>query len=128
MAVILAGWPWRLSSIGGNFLRAMVVGALLFQVVFQTNQLLLAFAFLLVGLPPLYGLTLFYGALVLRLKETDAFIQIAQWISSVLVGVYFPVSLLPLALRIVSWLFRPPGSPTACAARCWACLTCQTIG
>lgn len=108
MAVILAGVALAFIIYSAViFCGAMAVGALLFQVVFQTNQLALAFVFLLIGLPPLYGLALFYGALVLRLKETDAFIQIAQWLSSVLVGVYFPISLLPLALRIVSWLFPP---------------------
>jgi ABC-2 type transport system permease protein len=89
------------------FIGAMLIGALLFQIVFRTNQLLLAFVFLGVGLPPIYGLALFYGALVLRFKETDAFIKIAQWITTTLMGAYFPISLFPLSLRVVSLLFPP---------------------
>jgi ABC-2 type transport system permease protein len=85
----------------------MLVGAFLFRIIFQTDQLILALLFLLVGLPPLYGLALLYGALVLRLKETDAFIQIAQWLTTLLAGVYFPIALFPLPLRLLSLLFPP---------------------
>jgi len=108
MAAILAGVALAFILYSAViFTGAMIVGALLFQVVFQTNQLPLALAFLAVGLPPLYGLALLYGALVLRFKETDAFIQIAQWVTTLLMGVYFPISLFPLALKVVS-LFFPP--------------------
>jgi ABC-2 type transport system permease protein len=86
---------------------AMLVGAFLFRIVFRTDQLILAFLFLGMGLPPLYGLALLYGALVLRLKETDAFIQIAQWLTTLLAGVYFPIALFPLPLRLLSLLFPP---------------------
>lgn len=89
------------------FIGAMAVGALLFQVVFQTNQFLLALAFLGVGLPAVYALALLYGALVLGLKETDAFIQIAQWLITLLMGVYFPITIFPAALKIMSLLFPP---------------------
>jgi len=108
MATILAGvaLAFILYS-AGMFVGAMLLGALLFQVVFQTNHLPLALAFLGVGLPPIYALALLYGALVLRLKETDAFIQIAQFVTSLLIGVYFPIALLPPALRLVSLLFPP---------------------
>jgi ABC-2 type transport system permease protein len=89
------------------FVGAMLVGAFLFRIIFQTDQLILALLFLLVGLPPLYGMALLYGALVLRLKETDAFIQIAQWLTTLLAGVYFPIALFPLPLRLISLLFSP---------------------
>lgn len=108
MATILAGIALAFIIYSAvAFIGAMVVGALLFQIVFQTNQLGLALAFLIVGLPSLYGLALLYGAVVLRLKETDAFIQIAQWLATLLMGVYFPVALFPPALKIVSLLFPP---------------------
>lgn len=109
MAAILAGVALTFIVYSAvAFSGAMVVGAFLFQVVFSTNHLAIAFAFLIVGLLPLYGLALLYGALVLRLKETDAFIQIAQWLATLLMGVYFPVTLFPPALKIASLLF--PGS------------------
>ncbi|MBN1991223.1 MAG: ABC transporter permease [Anaerolineae bacterium] len=108
MAVILAGVALALMLYSALlFVGAMVIGALLFQIVFHTNRLFVALLFLLVGLPPLYGLTLFYGALVLRLKETDAFIMIAQWVLTTLMGVYFPITIFPPLVRIISLLFPP---------------------
>jgi ABC-2 type transport system permease protein len=89
------------------FVGAMVVGALLFEIIFQTDYLLLALTFLGIGLPATYSLALLYGTLVLQLKETEAFIQIAQWLTTLLMGVYFPISLLPAALRLVSLIFPP---------------------
>jgi len=108
MATILAGVALAFMIYSALFfIGAMVVGALLFQVMFQTSNLPLALLFLVVGLPPLYGLALLYGALVLRLKETDAFLQIAQWLATLLIGIYFPITLLPVVLRIVGYLFAP---------------------
>jgi ABC-2 type transport system permease protein len=89
------------------FSGAMVIGALLFQAAFQTQQLPLALVFLAVGLPAVYSLALLYGALVLQLKETEALLQIAQWLITLLMGVYFPISLFPTALKIASLAFPP---------------------
>jgi len=108
MATILAGVALAFMLYSALFFTgAMVVGALLFQVVFQTGNLPLALLFLVIGLPPLYGLALLYGALVLRLKETDAFLQIAQWLATLLIGIYFPITLLPITLQIAGYLFAP---------------------
>ncbi len=108
MAAILAGVALAFMLYSALiFVGAMAVGALLFQIVFQTNQLPIALAFLLTGLPPIYGLALLYGALVMRLKETDAFIQLAQWLITLLMGVYFPITLFPVVLKMISLLFPP---------------------
>jgi len=108
MPVILAGVALAFMLYSALiFVGAMLVGALLFQIIFQSNQLLIALLFLAVGLPPIYGLALLYGALVLRLKEADAFIQIAQWLAALLMGVYFPISLFPAVLKAASLIFPP---------------------
>jgi ABC-2 type transport system permease protein len=108
MATILAGVALAFILYSALFfIGAMIVGAILFQVVFQTGNLPMALLFLVVGLPPLYGLALLYGALVLRFKETDAFLQIAQWLSTLLIGIYFPITLLPITLQIAGYLFAP---------------------
>ena len=108
MPVILLGVALALMSYSALvFIGAMVVGAFIFQAMFQTHYLLLALVFLLVGLPPLYGLALLYGALVLQVKETDAFLQVIQWLATLLMGVYFPITLFPAALRVAGLLFPP---------------------
>ena len=105
---LLLGVALALMSYSGLvFIGAMLLGAWLFQTLFQTHQLGLALTFLGLGLPPLYGLALLYGALVLRLKESDAFLQLIQWLATLLMGVYIPLALFPPALRLAGLLFPP---------------------
>jgi ABC-2 type transport system permease protein len=83
------------------------IGCLLFGVNPLQGDVLLAAAFVLVGLVPLYGLSLLFGALVLRLKETNALVNLLQWVASFLMGVYYPLAVLPRFLRAVALLFPP---------------------
>ncbi len=73
---------------------------------FQGN-LALAYLFILSGLLPLYGMTLLYGALVLKVKEANALINLMQWGVSFLMGVFFPISVMPRWLRAIALLFPP---------------------
>jgi ABC-2 type transport system permease protein len=88
-------------------LLAYFLGALILGINPLQGDLLLAFAFILVGLVPLFGITLLFGALVLRLKEASALINLMQWLVAFLMGMYFPVTVFPQALRIVALLFPP---------------------
>jgi ABC-2 type transport system permease protein len=90
-----------------TFLVAFAVGCLVFQVNPLQGNLLLALVFLTLGMIPLYGMSLLYGALVLQLKEANALIELAQWLVSFLVGIYFPIALFPPLLRAVALLFPP---------------------
>ena len=44
---------------------------------------------------------------MLELKEANALIELAQWLVSFLVGIYFPVTVFPPLLRTVALLFPP---------------------
>ena len=90
-----------------NFSVAFTVGCLVFGVNPFQGDILLALAFLLLGLIPLYGISLLYGAIVLRLKEANAMIQLAQWLLSFLMGVFFPIAAFPRLMRAVAMLFPP---------------------
>jgi ABC-2 type transport system permease protein len=90
-----------------NFGLAFTLGCLLFRVNPFQGDILLALAFLLLGLVPLYGVSLLYGAVVLKLKEANALIQLAQWLVSFLMGVFFPITVFPPLLRILALLFPP---------------------
>jgi len=90
-----------------SFSAAFSLGCLLFRVNPLQGNILLALGFLVLGMSSLYGMSLFYGALVLKLKEASALMELAQWVVSLLMGVYFPVTVFPLPLRVVAWLFPP---------------------
>jgi ABC-2 type transport system permease protein len=86
---------------------AFTAGCLVFRVNPLQGDILLALIFLLLGMIPLYGISLLYGAIVLKLKEANALIELAQWLVSFLVGLYFPVTVFPPLLRAVALLFPP---------------------
>ncbi len=88
-------------------LIAYVIGCLIFRVNPFEGQLLLAFVFILSGLIPLYSLTLLYGALVLKLKEANALISLMQWGVAFLMGIYYPVAVLPPLAKVFALLFPP---------------------
>lgn len=86
---------------------AYLFGCLVFQVNPFSGDVLIAFLFILFGLIPLYGMTLLFGALVLRVKESNALIALMQWVVSLLMGVLFPVTVLPGLAQLVAKLFPP---------------------
>jgi ABC-2 type transport system permease protein len=90
-----------------NFVIAFSLGCLLFQVNPLQGNILVALAFLLTGVLPLFGLSLLFGAVVLKVKEANALVQLMQWVVSLLMGVYFPITVFPPFLRVVALLFPP---------------------
>jgi ABC-2 type transport system permease protein len=65
-------------------LLAYFVGCLIFQVNPFQGDVLLALAFIAVGLIPLYGMALLFGAVVLKVKESNAIVNLMQWVVSFL--------------------------------------------
>jgi ABC-2 type transport system permease protein len=88
-------------------ISAYLLGSLVLKTDPFQGQMLLAMVFILSGLVPLYGLTLLYGAIILKVKEANALVNLMQWVVSFLMGIFFPVA--SSALLAVALLFRPPG-------------------
>lgn len=86
---------------------AYLLGALVLGVNPIQGNVALAYLFILSGLLPLYGMTLLYGAVVLKVKEANALISLMQWGVSFLMGVFFPIQVMPRWLRVVALLFPP---------------------
>ena len=90
------------SAIAAYLIGSLVLGLNPFQ-----GELLLALVFVAVGLIPLYSLTLLYGAVILKVKEANALVNLMQWGVSFLMGVFFPIAIFPPFLRLVALLFPP---------------------
>jgi len=82
-------------------------GSLILRVTPFQGQVGLAFLFILVGLIPLYGMTLLYGAVILKVKEANALVNLMQWGVTFLMGVFFPVAIFPPLLKFLALLFPP---------------------
>jgi len=74
---------------------AYVLGSFLYGINPFQGQLALALVFILIGAVPLYSMTLIFGALVLRVKQANSLVNLMQWIVSFLMGVFFPITVLP---------------------------------
>ena len=88
-------------------LLAYLLGCLVFGVNPIQGNVLLALGFLAAGIIPLYGMALLFGALVLKVKEANALIQLMQWVVSFLMGIFFPVAVLPPLVRALALIFPP---------------------
>jgi ABC-2 type transport system permease protein len=88
-------------------LVAYIAGCFVFGVNPFAGDVLIALIFIFVGLVPLYGFTFLFGALVLKVKESNALISLMQWVISFFMGIFFPIALLPPFLRSVALLFPP---------------------
>jgi ABC-2 type transport system permease protein len=86
---------------------AYLVGCLAFGVNPFAGNLLLAGAFLLVGMIPLYGIGFLMVSLVLRVQESAQLLRVMQWGASLVMGIFYPVILLPPLLRAMAHLFPP---------------------
>ncbi len=96
----------------GQALSQIVITSLLFAVVIMATVLILApgaalglivaFAILMIGLIPLFGLGFVFAALVIRFKEPYAFTQAMNILFGVLTGTFYNVTVLPAWVRLVS--------------------------
>lgn len=91
----------------GVAIVAFFLGSLIFGVNPFQGDIMLALLFILVGLIPLYGLTFVFGAMVLKIKESQSVLNLMQWLVSFLMGIFFPVTVLPPFLRFVAQMFPP---------------------
>jgi ABC-2 type transport system permease protein len=91
----------------GTGLIAYLLGSLVFRVNPLEGNVLLAFAFILVGLTPVYAMAFLFGALVIKVKESNELVAVMQWLVCFLMGVYFPVAVLPPLARGLALAFPP---------------------
>lgn len=108
-SLTLAGGVAIYSAIRGLLTTtlAYLLGCLIFRVNPIAGDVLLALVFIFIGLIPLYAMAFLFGALVLKVKETNALVGLMQWLVSFLMGIFFPVAVLPPLVRVLSLAFPP---------------------
>ncbi len=97
----------------GTALSQIIITSLLFTGVIVASVLILApgaavglifaFAVLLIGLIPLFGLGFVFAALVVRFKEPYAFTQAMNVLFAVFTGTFYSVTVLPAWVRAISF-------------------------
>lgn len=92
-------------------LFSLVVSVFLGSILFGVNPLqghiLIAIAFVVSGLIPLWGTSFFFGSLILKIREGGTLVNLFQWITGFLMGMFYPVTVFPILLRYVAFVFPP---------------------
>lgn len=85
------------------FLVVVVVSSLIFATG-SAFGLIQAFLVLSLGLVPLFGISFIFAGLVVRFKEPYAFVNIMNLLFSILIGTYYPITILPVWAQFASRL------------------------
>jgi len=83
----------------------LVLGARSFDL-----RVVAAIGWMVLGAIPTYAMAVAYAALVLQLREVSALTQLLQGATGLLMGVFFPVEILPKPLQVLAWCFPPTWS------------------
>ena len=90
-----------------TFFLSFTIGCLIFGANPFQGQFLIAILFILVGLIPLWGVSFFFGTIVMKIKEANALINIFQLGVTFIMGVYFPIQIFPKAMQALALSFPP---------------------
>ncbi len=91
-----------INSIGGVLIASALLGYLH---IVLSPRFLLALMIILLGFIPLFGMSLFFGAIVLRIKEPWAFFNFLTALLVYISGVFYPLAVLPPSVRVIAILF-----------------------
>jgi ABC-2 type transport system permease protein len=86
---------------------SIILGSLIFGINPFQGHILIAVAFIVSGLIPLWGTSFFFGSLILKIKEGGTLINLLQWIISFLMGIFYPVTVFPVFLQYIALSFPP---------------------
>lgn len=93
-----------INSFLGLFLASAILGCLHLLLSVRT---LLGVAVIVLGFIPLLGLSLFFGALVLRMKEPWSVFNFLTAFLAYIAGIFYPITVLPKVLQLIAVLFPP---------------------
>ena len=96
----------------GTFLIGTFISLIIFDpTLLESTDLILfliSIFLIFIGFIPLLGISLALGAFIITFKETNNVISIFQFLLGTLMGVFFPITILPVVIQIFSTLF--PGT------------------
>lgn len=86
---------------------SVFLGSIIFGVNPLQGHILIAIAFVVSGLIPLWGTSFFFGSFILKVREGGTLVNLFQWITGFLMGMFYPVAVFPTFLQYVAFMFPP---------------------
>ncbi|MEX0568875.1 MAG: ABC transporter permease [Candidatus Njordarchaeota archaeon] len=95
-----------LISFINSMLGLVITGALFgyLNLIFSI-EFVMALGIILLGFIPLFGMSIFFGAIVLKIKEPWSFINVLTAFLVFISGVFYPITILPPLARFIALLF-----------------------
>jgi len=97
---------WALFNSAMQFLIALFVAGILFNFIglLFTPAMVLTLVYLILGVFPLAGFALLIGSLILKIREAEAILRLLEPGIAFLVGIFYPVTLMPTVIRTIALL------------------------
>lgn len=104
--LLLGSSLWALINSVIQFVVALIIAGIIFNFLdlLFTPGLVLCLVYLALGVFPLTGFALLIGSLIVRIKEAEAVIRLLQPIIAFLVGIFYPITLMPYFVRLIAML------------------------
>ena len=105
--ILIGDSIFNLAISGIQFILCLLLGSAIFgqASIILNKDLLGAVGLLIAGLLPMYGLSMAIGGVIIRIKEAGSIMNILQMLLGFIMGIFYPITLLPATVRIVSVLF-----------------------
>ncbi len=102
--ILLGSMLYTLTGLTIQFSLALAVAAIAFNFVdlLLTTHFLMATIYLILGIIPLSGFSLLIGSLVVRIKEAEGVARILQPILAFLIGIFYPITILPPLVKYLA--------------------------
>jgi len=91
-----------LTSIIGLFIASTIFGYIGYLI---SKEFIIALLIVVLGFIPLLGMSVFFGALVLKIKEPWSFFNFLTAFLVFIAGVFYPITVLPPIARYIAVLF-----------------------
>lgn len=97
---------WALFNSSIQFVIALFVAGVLFNFigVLISPAMILTIIYLILGVLPLTGFALLIGSLIIKMREAEAVIRLLQPGIAFLVGIFYPVTIMPELIRYIALL------------------------
>lgn len=89
-----------------QFVIVIILGGIVYQVIFDiiTPAFLIVIVYIILGIIPLIGISLVLGSIVVKYKEATSLFNLLQPIFGFLMGIFYPITVLPMIVRYLSYM------------------------
>lgn len=104
--LLIGSFLYAIFNSSMQFITVLCIASVLFNFInlLFSSAMLLTVVYLILGVFPLTGFALLIGCLIIKIREAEAIIRLLQPVIAFLVGIFYPVTLMPVLIRTIALL------------------------